>query len=313
MSWILYAVIGYSINAVVSLMDRFLVAAKKVPNPFTYAMYVCLLSAGSLIAFALDPLAEKVGVPNLFPSWTDISWPSAEVIIISLIVGGTMFLALYLLYESLRRKYASDVIPVVTAVAAVTTLTTELSVGRSLSSTMLIGVVLIVLGTLLISHFRFDRVTRMYAVASGITFGFNTAAIAILLQNDFNNGFIWSRFGLVAVAVVAYVCVVIPFHRAIKKPRPTAKAHAKGIVWVLVNKLLAGLAAIFIFRAIEQGSEAVVQSLSGFQFLVILLLGLLFGNKTPDEYGENYKPSEIPQKAISILFIVAGMVFLFLP
>jgi uncharacterized membrane protein len=313
MSWIIFAVTGYAINAVVSLMDRFLVAAKKVPNPFMYAFYVCILSAGSLLAFLFDPIATFFGFPHIFPAWSGVSAPGFETIVISILSGLTMFLSLYLLYESLRRKYASDVIPVVTATAVVTTLVAELSVGRSLSSSMLVGVILIVLGTLLISHFRFDRVSRMFAVAAGITFGLQTISMGILLDADFDNGFIWSRVALVAVAILAYLFVILPFRKAARKPKVSASAHAKGVAWVVANKILAGFAAILIFRAIEGGSEAVVQALSGTQFLVILGIGLLIGNKTPEEYGESYSASEIPQKAISILFIIAGMVFIFLP
>jgi uncharacterized membrane protein len=314
MSWVLLAIAGYGINAVVSLLDRFMVTAKKVPNPFMYAFYVCILSAGSILAFAADPLFELVGIPNLFPSWEGIGAPDFGTIALSLVVGATVFLGLYMMYESLRRKHASDVVPVITSVAAVTALATELSVGRVLADSMLIGVVLIVLGTLLISHFRFDRITRAFAVGSGIAFGLQTVLLSYLFERDFDGGFLWSRLSLALVALVAYGFVILPYRKVTKKPRiATRKEHARGIAWVIANKVLAGFGAILIFRAIEQGSPSVVQALSGFQFLALLVLGFAFGNKTPAEYGEEYTRDEIAQKVVAVLLITAGMAFLFIP
>jgi uncharacterized membrane protein len=119
---------------------------------------------------------------------------------------------------------------------------------------------------------------------------------------------------LALVALVAYGFVILPYRKVTKKPRiATRKEHARGIAWVIANKVLAGFGAILIFRAIEQGSPSVVQALSGFQFLALLVLGFAFGNKTPAEYGEEYTRDEIAQKVVAVLLITAGMAFLFIP
>ena len=55
MVWILLAVGAQLINAVVALVDKYIVSDEKVlPRPFVYAFYTCLVSGGWVVVYALS-------------------------------------------------------------------------------------------------------------------------------------------------------------------------------------------------------------------------------------------------------------------
>jgi drug/metabolite transporter (DMT)-like permease len=314
MLWIAYAVAAQFINAIVSLVDKFLVTSRTVANPFVYALYVCGLSAFSIIAFALGHVS-LFGLESIFPHLGGVDWtPSFELIATSLASGITLFLALYFLFDVLRSNDASDVMPVVGALAAVTTLALETSMGTRFSSYALFGVGLIVIGTLLVSRFRFKPRARMISVLAGVTFGFHAVTLSALFDGgvSFDSAFLWSRVAIAAVALAAYLGVMLPYHKASGTKKPSKKQHAKGFAWVIANKALAGVAGILLLRAIQEGSVTIVQALGGLQYVFLFALGVAFGSRTPDSYGENDTRDALLHKGVATIFIALGFAFLFL-
>ncbi len=103
--WLLLVLFAQLLNAVVVLIDKYLVT-EKIPHSVVYAFFVGVMSS----------------VVVLFIPTGQIFVPSATVVILSFLSGFTYIQAIVYLYKALRRTHdASDVIPVVGASTAIST------------------------------------------------------------------------------------------------------------------------------------------------------------------------------------------------
>jgi uncharacterized membrane protein len=87
----------------------------------------------------------------------------------------------------------------------------------------------------------------------------------------------------------------------------------KASSYVILIKIVAGIAGIMTLKAIQLGSVAVVQAMAGLQFLVLILFSALFGKITPHEFGENENDlSLIIHKIVAAVVISAGLFYTFM-
>lgn len=292
--WLILVVFAQLLNAFVVLADKYLVT-KKIPHSTVYAFFVGIMS---LVVIVLIPTGQ-------------ISIPSWSLILFSLLSGFTYIQAIVYLYKALRRSNdASDVIPVVGATTAISTFIFSFFILKELlPSSFLFASIFLIIGTLLISHFSFNPKILFYIVASGICLGLSSVFIKIVLSDtSFLNGFFWSRIGNVFGALTLFLW---PNNfRLIDESLQHSSSHTKFMV--VLNKVLAGVAAILVLYTIKLSSASLVNALVGLQYVFLLLLGLLFGRKY-SEFVYNPKHSfEIFHKIISISFIITGFVLLFI-
>ena len=67
MTWIYLATIGQFLNALVAVLDKYIVSDEKVlPRPFVYAFYTCLITGGwvGIYFLGLIPGMAAIGVPQ---------------------------------------------------------------------------------------------------------------------------------------------------------------------------------------------------------------------------------------------------------
>jgi len=307
--WIALVVIAQFINAIVAIIDKYIVTSPKaVSRPFVYAFYLSVLSSLSIVVFFFS----WISIPHndlSIPSFANVSWPSPLVFGLSLLTGFVFFLGLIFLFHAFKRADASDVVPVASAVSAIATFLLSFYIfNTELSHNFLWGFALLVIGTILVSHLRFNKKTATFAILSGLFFAVNFIALKeIFLLTNFDNGFFWSRMGLVAIA---FLSLLIPknYYKVTHQTRKTVK-HAGPIV--LGNKVLGGLAGLLILKAIDLGDVAIVQALGGVQFAFLLLFAVVLGRRTPHEYGENVTHKDLLHKVVSVGFIIVGLFVLF--
>jgi uncharacterized membrane protein len=185
-----------------------------------------------------------------------------------------------------------------------------LFLDAKLSPNFLLGVLLLVIGTVLVSHFRFSWVGAMSSVYAGIFFAIHYVVIKGLFNTtSFDNGFFWSR---VAFVLFALVLLLVPAYRS-KVFRQARSAGKRGSALVLGNKVIAGLASILILKATELGDVSVVQALGGLQHVFIFVLGMTtVGPYAPSTCGEKgCTPKVLLHKAIFVAIIALGFFVLF--
>lgn len=310
MSWILLVVVAQIINAVVAIGDKYLVTDKKaLPKPFVYAFYTCIVTVSWVLIypFGLIPGMAELGVPQL----SNVVTPSLLIIVISLLSAYTFFIGILALYEALKSANTSDVMPVVGATSAITSFALAwLYLGTDYPSHFILGILLLVGGTLMVSKMRLSLRAALVTVSSGVFFALHYLTMKILFEEtSFDDGFFWSRLALILAALSLLLfprCFKAIFGKGGKVTRSTG--------WfVVINKVMAGVAAFLILKATDWGDVAVVQALDGLKFVFILAIALAFGRFMPASIREEKSDLKtILHKIFYVSIICLGFYILFI-
>lgn len=308
--WIILAIAAQFLHAIVALLDKYIVSSKDVlPQPFVYAFYMCALSGTSIFVYALSGIPvplEGVSFPNLF----NVEFPTLEVVALSILAAYTFFYALVSMFTALQKSDASDVVPVVGAVSAIGSYGLGyLFLDTRLSANVLLGVLLLALGTAFVSRFRFSWKVALSSIHAGIFFALHYVVIKGLFNvTTFDNGFFWSRVGFVLFALSL---LLIPAYvgKIFTQTKSTGKRAG---AFVLVNKVIAGFAALMVLKATELGDVSVVQALGGLQYVLIFIFSLMLGPYGPNICSEGKcSTRELMHKALFIAIITLGFFVLF--
>lgn len=308
--WIIIAILSQFINAIVALIDRYIVVSGKVGRPIILTFYVSLLSALGVVVFFFSWIPFSFGNINL-PSFANLSFPNLSLILVGLLSAVSFILALYYLFSSFKLSAASDVVPVISSVSAISTLLFSFYIlDSTLTDNFLWGFCFLVLGTFLIAKFRMTKQLLVFCLVSGVFFGLHFVLMKLLFSMTlFDNAFFWSR---IFIAVSALFMLFLPDccgRSVADNSKNTGKA---GLFLVLFNKALAGLASILALKAIELGDVSIVQAMSGLQFVFLLIFSLFFGHKAPKCIGEHCEIIDRIQKLVSVSIIVTGFSLLFI-
>ena len=151
MNWIILATFGQFLNAIVAILDKYIVSDEKVlPRPFVYAFYSCLLTGfwAAIYFLGLIPQLAAIGMPSL----VNVTFPTIQVLSMSFLTAYTFFMALVSMYEALKNSDASNAIPIIGAVSALATFgLSYLFLDAALTSEHILGIFLLAFGTLLVS------------------------------------------------------------------------------------------------------------------------------------------------------------------
>jgi drug/metabolite transporter (DMT)-like permease len=310
MTWIYLATIGQFLNALVAVLDKYIVSDEKVlPRPFVYAFYTCLITGGwvGIYFLGLIPGMAAIGVPQ----FSDVQFPTIQVVGMAFLAAYTFFIALVSMYEALSKGDASDVMPVIGAVSAIASFgLTYLFLGGNLTQNYIWGVALLSTGTLLVSTGRFNGTEVLHTIHSGLFFALHYISMkALFLETNFSDGFFWTR---VTFVFFALSLLLVPVYLE-KIVTHTKNITRKAAVLVFHTKVLAGIAAFMLLKATDLGEVSVVQATDGLKFVFILLLGVLVGRYTPITAGENsYDAQTIFRKVLYVAVISIGFVILFI-
>lgn len=311
--WIILVVIAQFLNTTVALIDKYIVTKPGLPKPVVYAFYVNLLSAASIIVLLFGEVFHSF-LPSYkglsFPMLSELSFPGYKVLILSFISGFVILEALIFLFKAFRQADASDIVPMTSAITAITTFIISIFVfDTSLSRNTLIAFTLMVIGTVLISRLRCSARIIKLAFAAGVFFGTNSILIKVIFNNaNFTDGFFWTR---IAGVIAALTLLLFRSSRS-RILGQSKEGGGKGGFWIIGNKTIAGVAAILILAAINLGDVALVNALNGLQFVFLLLFAAVLGERTPDEIGENINYRDLVQKVVAISLIVFGFFILFI-
>ncbi len=309
MTWLLLATAGQFLNAIVAILDKYIVTDKKIlPRPFVYAFYSCLITSFWIVIYLLGfiPGLSELGAPSL----NNVQSPTIQVVGMSFLAAYTFFMALVSMYDALKHADASDVMPVIGAVAALASFAMAyIFLGTQLSPNFIWGIALLITGTLLVSQLQFTRSIALHTIHSGIFFSLHYISMKGLFQEtSFDDGFFWSRIGFVLFALSL---LLVPSYFA-KITEQTKKVTKKGGLLVLFAKVFAGVAAFMLLKATDMGDVTVVQALDGLKYVFIIIFSLLLGRFLPKTAGENALDAKIiVRKSLYVAIISIGFVILF--
>lgn len=309
MSWILLAAAAQFLNAVVAIIDKYIVSDEKIlPRPFVYAFYSCLFTGGWVVIYFVGSL--PFSFLSAVPSFANVEKPTLIVVALSILAAYTFFMALVSMFDALKKADASDVIPVIGAVAAISSFgLSYLFLDTKLAPNFIWGIGLLAVGTFLVSKMHFNKSVALHAIHAGVFFALHFITMkGLFLETSFDDGFFWSRIGFVGFAL-SLLLVPAYYEKVTAQTKKTTK-KAGGII--LLNKVLAGVAAFMLLKAADMGEVSVVQALDGLKFVFILIIGIFIGHKIPDSCGENdNRTNDIIRKALFVAIITAGFIALF--
>lgn len=309
MTWLFLATGAQFLNAVVAILDKHIVTDEKVlPRPFVYAFYSCLITGFWIVVylFGLIPGLSEVG----FPHFSNVESPSIEVVGMSFLAAYTFFMALVSMYDALKHADASDVMPVIGAISAVSAFgMSYLFLDVTLSHNFIWGIALLVCGTALVSQVRLTPNIALHTIHSGLFFALHYFAMkGLFLSTSFDDGFFWSRIAFVLFALSQ---LLVPVYYQKIKEQTKATSRKTGFL-VVTNKVIAGIAAFLLLKATDLGDVTVVQALDGLKYVFIILIGLFIGRFIPETAGENeFDAATVIRKALYVAIISIGFVILF--
>ncbi len=291
---VLFVVFAQILNAAIVLIDKYIVTSTVITRPSAYAFYVGLVSG---IVIILVPFGV-IHMPTLF------------VALMSLAVGATFIVSIILLYSSLKIASATDVVPWLSAISTISVFVlSSLVLHEQLPRTFPIALVLLIVGMLLVGHFRFNAKSFIAIVFSGILFGASTILLKVLFEHTtFVDGFFWSRIGNVISALALLLwkpCRDVVFHSS------KSIGHKTSFLIVL-NRILGGVAFLSTLYAIHLGNVSLVNSLASLQFLFIFLFIYLLRHKMVAQFEHEFRPGHVAHKILAVMFIISGLFVLFL-
>jgi len=309
MNWILLATVGQVLNALVAILDKYIVSDENaLPRPFVYAFYSCLLTGGWALMYLLGviPGLHELG----FPSYKEIETPTLTVVALAFLAAYTFFLALVSMFDALKRADASNTMPIIGSVSALSAFGMSYAfLDTALSENFIIGVILLSVGTLLVAQTLPKLDIVLHVVHSGLFFALHAITMkGLFLETSFDDGFFWSR---IAFVLFALSLLLVPAYLH-KIKGETDKTTKKAGLIILFNKVLAGVAAFLILKATDLGEVSVVQALDGLKFVFILLISAIFAHWLPESAtARDTRPHTFFRNLLYVVVILIGFFVLF--
>ncbi|MGB9743540.1 MAG: hypothetical protein ACPLW9_02405 [Minisyncoccales bacterium] len=309
MLWLLAAILAYFLLAIVSLVDKYLLATA-IPNPKVYAFYVGVLG---LLVLALVP-------------WTGFVILSPWLMFLSLLSGFFFIYALFWYYRALQLFEASRVIPAMGAFIPVFSFLLIFLFSRgqeSLSGQSLLALVILITGSILITLERKKLVTLKSLKFSALAAFFLALSFVLIkyvyLEQPFWFGFIWRCLGGFLTALLFFLIFPEIKTEIFKNKILSQKKKIFYPSLFLLNQT-AGAGANILQNWATFLAPLIyvpfVYAISGLQYVFLfifsLFLSLFFSFWIKTGLKEEISLVILIQKIIAILLIGLGLALLFL-
>ncbi len=252
---------------------------------------------------------------------------AGSILVNNLLAGAIFALALWLLYEALRRGEASQTLVFVGGLTPIFSVSFSVIFLKETYSTLeWIGIITLLLGIFIVAilpkqrHFL-TRVLNKLKLSQNIRTGslvfalgsaFFYSAYFLLTKyayssQTFASAFIWNRIG---AALFVIIFLINSSDRKIifdtfKKP----KKNRSGVL-VILNQGLGSVGFILQNYAIFLGSVALVNALQGVQYAFLLVLSSVLAVLSPRILKETFSWRIFLQKFLAVIVIAMGLYFI---
>jgi drug/metabolite transporter (DMT)-like permease len=309
MNWIIVAISAYLLLAVANLLDKFVVD-NVLKSSKAYAFAACLLGAIVFLAFP----------------WC-LSWPGWPLFLFNILNGFIFAVALWLLYEALRRGEAARILVFIGGVTPVFSLIFSLLFFKEhFTASQWLGMLFILAGVAVIillptKRSYLTRVMNKLKLTQNIrTGGLGVAVLSALAYSvyflstkqaysfqPFASAFIWTRLG--AALFVLFFLIKRADRQAIKSFFGKASPN-KNKFLVVFNQTLGATGFILQNYAIFLGSVVLVNALQGIQYAFLLVIGTILALSAPRLLKETFSWNILIRKTLAVLVIAAGLYFI---
>lgn len=309
MSWIFFALLAYFFLAIANIFDKFLVD-KVLPSSKAYAFFACFFG----------------GIVVLASPWF-LEWPGFYWLIINLVSGGIFAVALWFLYEALRRGEASQTLVFVGGLTPVFSISfSVLFFKEQFSSLEWLGIAALLLGIFIVAilpkkrrvlarvldKLRLTQDTKTGSLLFAFGSAFFYAAYFLLTKyaysdQTFASAFIWNRLGA-ALFVLVFLFKKVD-RQIIFNTFHGHKKNKKALL-IIFNQGLGSTGFILQNYAIFLGSVALVNALQGVQYGFILVISSVLAVLSPKLLKETFSWRVFSQKLLAVVVIATGLYFI---
>lgn len=296
MSFLPISILAYALNGGSIIIDKILLK-HSLPNPFVYTFYISILGLLALFLFpfglVFNPLALGFGIVS----------------------GVTVTLALLFFFKSLSEGEASIVAPIVGGLNPLYTfIIGSIFLNQELTRNQLLAFLVLIIGAGILTFnvwstkLKINRQLLMMNLA-GLFFALSYLFLKETFSNsNFISGLIFSR---VAAGVFVLSFLVIPVIRSkIFARKEKAISKGKTALLLLIGQGMGAAQGLLLALGVSLANPALVNSLFGVQYLVILSTALLLRKNHPNLLDENLTRSTLLQKIIGAAIISLGIYLL---
>jgi|SRR5680860_258590 len=309
MDWLFIALSAYLFLAIANLLDKFLVD-KVLKNSKAYAFIACTMG---LLVLIISPW---------FIEWPGLFWFSVNI------VSGFLFaIALWTLYEALKRGEAAKTIVLVGGLIPIFTILLSLVLFNEQYTRnqwfgmgfLLLGIFIIVLlpesrnfTNRLLHRFGLKNVHTRYALRIATISALFYAIYFVASKYAYNNqpfvsAFLWNRLGA-GIFVLLFLIKEkdrLAIYSLFNKSTPNKN---KGLV--VFNQILGSSGFILQNYAISLGPVAIINALQGFQYAFLLLLSSVLAFFLPHIFKDRFSWKIMIQKIFAITLVGIGLAFI---
>lgn len=299
MSFLPISVIAYTFNALAILIDKILLK-ESLPNPLTYTFYICVLQ---FLAVLLIPFGFQLEI--------------SDATFIAISAGIIGVLALYSFFMSLKINEASVVGPVVGVINPLTAMIFGgILLHQVLAPHQYLAVLILVSGTLLVTHNLWKGQVRLnkqmfWMLMAGLLFGISYLLLReTFLRTSFINGIVVSRIAAgLTVLPLFFISSLRQEILSITKSHQSINSHTT-LILVISGQSMGALSGLLLTYATSLANPALVNSLFGVQYIVILGVSILLSKRSPNLLNEKLTKTTIAQKIIGVGIMSIGLYLL---
>jgi len=295
-SFIPIAIIGNILNAGATIVDKILLN-KQLPNILSYIFYINVLG---LLAIFLIPFGFILNIQALG---------------VAAVSGIIFVVALFAFFQALKKGEASVVAPIVGVLTPSFTFLIGIFFGQSLTNTQLLAFIVLLAGSIILtldswmSKIRLNTQIGFMVLAGGLFALHYILAKESYIQSNFITGLVGGRVGA-GVLVASFLL----FQRGrsqifASKIRQNNFANKTSML-LIFGQTMGGLFGLLNNYAISLANPALVNSLFGVQYVVILIVALLLYKKHPQLLNESLGKGVILQKIIGVIVLSFGLYLL---
>ncbi len=267
MNFLPIAIFAYALNAGSTVVDKILLT-KRLPNP---AVYVFFISTMGLVTVFLAPFGYHYETYSA---------------ILAGISGLLANLALLAYFSALKKGEASVVAPIVGALNPLFSLFIGgLLLGQTISGIQLLAFTLLIVGSAILTFNIWHKKLRLnhqllLMISAGFMFGLSYVLIREAFEaGNFISGLVNSR--IVGGFFVLPFLIIPTLRGQIFSNQAADNGHFlnKTTLLLLFGQAMGAISAFLINYGISLASPALVNSLFGVQYLVILLIALFLAHE----------------------------------
>lgn len=299
MTWIIFAISGYALLAVESVISKYLLAGR-MKGWRLYTFYIGLFSIFTLV---LSPFGLK--------------WGGAVPFLITFFSGIIFYISLGFLFSALLKSSTERVYTLQGAsITMLTLLLSFLFLDEIVHLSKIIAIALLVVGGFFIS-FKFYR-SRFFSGWQKVIMAALLSSISLIMLKysysgqNFIAGYVFNRLGIFSGAILSLAIPAFRGEIINNWKKKSVSQNTVNLIGTIIAKTIAGIAMLLINYAIFLGSVSVVCALVSVQYLLTFafVFGLSFYFRKI--FIQHRTWLNIFSKIAGIALITAGTILVFL-